>query len=321
MKKILCIDDNPVAYNLYHRGVYPSHFLYGVIEIEKADFEIVIVKTPKSYKEWVQIVSHIKPDLIYILFFSDIHIPLLWLKLIKKIVVPIVVLSHKTLSYGKRTYYKKYLFNQINHCFFLSPKNMLESKISKDKSEQLFWGPDLDFYNKFETKDEGFYLSTGKENRDFKKLIEHFNTIDKTLIIRTAPHAGISYEYLKRIKHNDQIIISILEKDDNTTMKLAEECSRCSCVVISLLQEAIGYCVGWSSCVEAMALGKPILSTYNPYYPINIEKYNCGKYFDVHLNSELPCVDHTDGRKIVATMFNMQIAGKQLVTTINQLLQ
>lgn len=321
MKKILCIDDNPIAHDLYHRGLYPSHFLYGIIEVEKAGFEVVISTSPCSGKDWVNLINNIKPDLVYIIFFSNIHLSLLWMKLIGKINIPLVVISHKTLSYTKKTFYKKYLYDQIDCCFFLSPKNMKESKINSRKSEQLFWGADLDFYKQFNVQDEGFFLSTGKENRDFNALISVFNKIEYPLVIRTSPHAGMDYAYLKNIKHNDNVTISIVPKDDQTTIKLAEECSRCSSVVISLLPEAIGYCVGWSSCVEAMALGKPIVSTYNPYYPINIEEYQCGKYFNDSVVPNAIKLVNTRGRELAMNMFNMQIAGKQLVTTINQLLQ
>ena len=57
MKKILCIDDNPIAHDLYHRGLYPSHFLYGIIEVEKAGFEVVISTSPCSGRDWVNLIN------------------------------------------------------------------------------------------------------------------------------------------------------------------------------------------------------------------------------------------------------------------------
>ena len=56
--------------------------------------------------------------------------------------------------------------------------------------------------------------------------------------------------------------------------------ANCKAYVIPLIQDKINYCVGWTSIVEAIALHKKIISTRNPYYPIDIEKESIGYYSD-----------------------------------------
>lgn len=53
------------------------------------------------------------------------------------------------------------------------------------------------FYSKVDTSDEGYFVSTGKENRDFDTLIQAFRKTGAKLKIMTAKsHAGQNYEDL-----------------------------------------------------------------------------------------------------------------------------
>ena len=54
--------------------------------------------------------------------------------------------------------------------------------------------------------------------------------------------------------------------------------THCKAYVIPLIKEKLDYCVGWTSIVEAIALHKKIISTHNPYYPIDIEEEGIGYY-------------------------------------------
>lgn len=52
------------------------------------------------------------------------------------------------------------------------------------------------------------------------------------------------------------------------------------CVVIPLLKNEVYYCLGLTSIIEAMAMGKPIISSRNPYSPVDIEKEQIGFVVD-----------------------------------------
>ena len=76
------------------------------------------------------------------------------------------------------------------------------------------------------------------------------------------------------------VIIEFVEKLPKTPTMLATKTAECLCVVIPIEQNSLFYCVGLTSVVEAMAMAKPIISTRNPYYPIDIEKEGIGFYVD-----------------------------------------
>ena len=44
----------------------------------------------------------------------------------------------------------------------------------REKCSVPGWGAYMDFYSKVDTSDEGYFVSTGKENRDFDTLIQAF---------------------------------------------------------------------------------------------------------------------------------------------------
>ena len=74
--------------------------------------------------------------------------------------------------------------------------------------------------------------------------------------------------------------IEFVEKSAKTTHMLAQRSAQCLCIVIPLLKQEIYYCLGLTSVVEAMAMGKPIISSRNPYSPIDIEKEQVGFVVD-----------------------------------------
>ena len=80
------------------------------------------------------------------------------------------------------------------------------------------------------------------------------------------------------------IQIQFVEKNTETTRKLAQKAGDCLCVVIPLNKDDIYYCLGLTSVIEAMAMGKPIISTRNPYSPIDLEKEGIGFYVEDELS-------------------------------------
>lgn len=63
----------------------------------------------------------------------------------------------------------------------------------------------MDFYSRVEKSDGNYFISTGKENRDFDLLIEVFKETKATLKIITAhSHAGNDYTNLKEMHINSQ---------------------------------------------------------------------------------------------------------------------
>ena len=123
-----------------------------------------------------------------------------------------------------------------------------------------------------------FFLSTGRENRNYKILIEAFQNERAQLQIYTNKSINENnYDYLESmIGFYPNILISLVDKSNETTLSLARKTAECYCVVIPLIQDKINYCLGLTSIVEAMAYGKPIITSFNPYSPVDIEKERIG---------------------------------------------
>lgn len=295
MKKILDVGyGKDTLHERYVKGLVSSRLLYGMEEIRKRGNYSVEECSLSDHKGiWGLIYNNIcvlkSSDYI---FMSYIYIsPLLLLALFKKIGLfkrkKIVGISHTTIREKSGWIQNKLgmlVYGIFDKILFHSIKNMDESILlgNVQPSKALFfnWGDDLDFVDSnFPDKHfSNFFLSTGRENRNYKILIEAFQNEEFQLQIYTNKSINENnYDYLESmIGLYPNILISLVDKSNETTLSLARKTAECCCVVIPLIQDKINYCLGLTSIVEAMAYGKPIISSENPYSPVDIEKERIG---------------------------------------------
>ena len=103
----------------------------------------------------------------------------------------IVVISHTSLASPQNHFLRiiyQMIYSAIDSFLFFSPKNMDESSFSGMVNPQnlhLFgWGKELSYMDSnFTVSDESVFVSTGRENRDFKTLIEAFSLTSASLEI------------------------------------------------------------------------------------------------------------------------------------------
>lgn len=115
----------------------------------------------------------------------------------------------------------------------------------------------------------GAIASTGRENRDFSVVFGAADGLDVNLklYVNRAPVVGPGCHSTAGIKiHEGQWKYKDLLKNINSS----------KCMIIPLKRENIDYCVGLTSLIDALALGRPIIATYNPYWYIDIEKEGVG---------------------------------------------
>ena len=200
----------------------------------------------------------------------------------------IIVISHNTLNSG-RNFIERLLFRMvystIDMILFHSKKNMDESVnfglVKSNHAQHFYWGDDLEFVDRmYSPSVNKFFISTGRENRDYEILIEAFVNPKSCLELYTnETNNENDYRYLQsKIGKYPNISIEYVDNSSMTTRRLAQRTARCCCVMIPLLHEQVNYCVGLTSMVEAMAMGKPIISSSNPYSPIDLEKEGIGIY-------------------------------------------
>ena len=130
------------------------------------------------------------------------------------------------------------------------------------------WGADEEFYNRVTKSDNGFFVSTGKEQRDFDILIEAFKRTDASLkIITCKSHAGNNFEKLPEIcKEIPNIKVVITENSGDVYPQMINAMANAKALVCPLLQNKLNYCVGLSTIVDAEGLRKPLIITRNPYH-------------------------------------------------------
>lgn len=274
--KILYIG-TPETYRLYKEGKNPSHWLYGAVEMEKDGHEVFWESESISLLNDLRLVRRYKPDAVFIpnlnlrahyllLLFSSLHF----------IGIPIYAyLHHSPISgSGMKQLVCSFLFTGLRHCFFLSKKTMTETVssgcLSLEHCSLPSWGPDMDFYKKYKEKaaEEEYYISTGKENRDFQLLIDVFKETKKKLkIITCQKHGGREYSELTSLCENiSNIEVIITENSGDVYPFMLREMASAKALVCPLLKENLTYCVGLSTITDAEGLGKPLIITANPYH-------------------------------------------------------
>lgn len=271
------------------KGAMPSHKMWGLYELSKReDINLKIISFNSSKIDILLNIIRFKPDIVYLPFFDSLNfIYAFLLKFLHILNFKVVSLCHFVII--PRSLKGKIFWKLFYHCIdkmvFFSPKSKDECVnhgFMKDSDCSIIhWGVDLNWINTHvKPKYNDYFVSTGKENRDFKTLITGFNNKDEKLIIFTKKeNQGADYHYLENIDISNNIKIEFPTWDNSYLQSLILS-ANCKAYVIPLIQDKINYCVGWTSIVEAIALHKKIISTRNPYYPIDIEKESIGYYSD-----------------------------------------
>ncbi|SHF41651.1 Glycosyltransferase involved in cell wall bisynthesis [Bacteroides luti] len=337
-------------YSLYQQGKYPSHLLYGMVELQKKGISIEYSSVSKmdgirGIIKNTQIILNSKCDVVFLHYiFTKPLIGIAILKALKLSKIKTLGVSHTTIYTGKnsieRLYYK-FLYRAFDQIFFHSPLNMEESLatgfITKEQTATLHWGVELDFYkeiNKSTNKNNEFFISTGKENRDFNILLQSFSKTDFKLEIYTNKiNFTQDYSFLLEYKQKfPNISINIIENNRLSMFELSKKSAESYCIVISLSKELCNYCVGHTSIVEALALGKPIIVSANDYHPIDVEKEHIGikvKSSDpsdwikaityLYEHKEEAKIMGENGKRLAREKYNIEICANEILDSITSL--
>ena len=241
----------------------------------------------------------------------------------------IVAVSHTALKAPRNIFLRfiyRMVYSSIDTIMFFSPKNLEESvtsgMVAPQKARLLGWGRNLDYIDShFVVSDNSFFISTGRENRDVKILIDAFSKTNASLEIyvnKRNYNTGNNYSYLEEyVGKYPNIKIVFMEDTELTYEDLCQRTAEARCVVVPLIDKRVNYCVGLTSVVEAMALGKPIISSPNPYSPIDLEKEEIGFYastVDEWMDAITRCTEtkaHEMGcraRKLAGETYNIHTA-------------
>lgn len=296
MKKVIDIGfGRKTLYELYKSTQMSSRLQYGLAQLEE-NYQIEHISwEPFTVKGliWNNLKVLRQCDVVFLTYLY--MQPVLLLALLRRCGLfrkrKFIAVSHVPLREGRNSLETVLLgvaYKSFNKILFHSQKNMEESInagfIERKRCEVLLWGDDLDYLDKHIKVSQGLtFLSTGREHRDYFTLISAFaKQPNLQLEIYTNLHNfdSSNESLISEQGRYNNIHIEFVEKSTETTRFLAQKVGDCFCVVIPVEQEGLFYCVGFTSVVEAMALSKPIISTRNPFYPIDLEKEGIGLYVD-----------------------------------------
>lgn len=274
MKKVLYIG-NKATHDQYVKGIVPSHWLYGAIEMERCGCQMVWEDESPSLLNDCKLVRASRPDIVFIPNLNlHRHILLLVLSALGIQRKPVIAFLHHEpkVKKGVRSWLYRIALSGCRHIFFLSGKTMENTVnnrlVNPAKCSLPGWGADMDFYDKVTTSPGDYFVSTGKENRDFDILIEAFKKTGAPLKIITAKeHAGNNHEYLAQAcKDIPNIEVILTENTGEVYGMMIDEMAHAKALVCPIRQDCLNYCVGLSTITDAEGLSKPLIITRNPYH-------------------------------------------------------
>ena len=280
---------------LYEKGSLSSRLLYGVVQLaDRYDFQDVSLPSGGGLRDVIKanLLTLQRADALFMSYLYEG--PLLLLALLRCLGFYrrrcIVVISHQALKRPSGLLSRiahRLIYRTIDNVMFHSEKNLDESVqnglIDRRRATFFYWGDDLTFVDRTYKPSWGSYLiSTGREQRDYATLIDAVKDCNVPLEIYTnRTNYANDYSFLEQVQGQyPNVSISFVEKDNDTTLLLGQRTAGALAVVIPLLRDQLTYCVGLTSIVEAMAMGKPVITTRNPYSPVDIEREGIGLIVD-----------------------------------------
>lgn len=188
--------------------------------------------------------------------------------------VPHIVIGHKLSSLAKRRLFNilplHRTFSHIicvcrhQHDFAINHLGISEKQVDfiYDKVDQQFFRP-------LKIEDEGYILAVGQEQRDYKTLLQAISgTGLKLVVVASSPWSS----YQNDVEQTEKV----------TTLrnipyqKLRDLYARARLVVIPLFD--VDYAAGVNSVLEAMAMGKPVITSRTKGITDYIRDNETGRY-------------------------------------------
>lgn len=277
--------DTATILRMYGEGTYPSHFLYGALELPRLGVQTIIDRHASASRygrlrfsllmAWRVLTCREHIDAVYGTSFNGLEtlITLRALGLFRK---PIVLWHHQP-AQTSRTWLReraaRLFYRGIDRMFFFS-RHILQAslpcgKVREERARVVDWGYDLGWRSlpKIGAGSTTF-VSTGKERRDMPTLIEAAGRTGAEVDIY-LPQGNCEIDYREQIGGVELPACVHLHWSDGLLYgKLAATVAEACCVCICCLRT--NYTVGLTTLVEAMALGLPVIATENPAFPIDV---------------------------------------------------
>lgn len=333
-----------LIYKEWKSGRYPSHFLYGATHLHKYGIDVVMhrYKEFKSsaklafYVAWQVFTCKEPIDLVYAASTQGMGL-LMFLHAIHIFRKPIIVWQRQPIT--NYDLIAKTMYQGADRILFFSKKMADESiqsgAILPQQAEVVHWGCDLDYYdklmffnNEYSNNHRGF-ISTGKDRRDMATLVRAFSATGQPLKIYVASQAyGDNYlAILNDLRPSSNVNVTFVK--GNIPAELAQKVWQSQYVVICC-QES-NEPIGFTTLLEAMALGLPVICTRNAVYPFDIEAEKVGigfQFYDsVALEAAIRYITANpddasnmgkNGRRLAETTYNLENCTKEVAAILTK---
>ena len=272
----------------WQQGTFPSHFLYGALQLADHNIDVVWHHQKHTYKRlrdmivatWKVLTCRKPYDVLYATHTLGIE-PVILLRALGLFRHPIVVWHHQPIVKAKnplREAFARIFYRGMDHMIFFSEKLMQDSLLSKKadpkRMSMVHWGADLNYYDSLPRTEEVLFISTGKELRDYETLLKAFQETGLPLTLYVEKKRQAYFEGLNLLGPNIDIHYGDRPIPHEIALLVAQ--SQCVCICC----QKSNYTVGLTTVVEALALGLPILCTRNPQMPMDIEAEGCGFWLE-----------------------------------------
>ena len=275
----------------WKQGTFPSHFLYGALQLADHHIDVVWHHQRHTYKRmrdmlvatWKVLTCRKSYDVLYATHTLGIE-PIILLRALRLYRHPIVVWHHQPIVKAKnplREALARLFYRGMDHMIFFSEKLMQDSLLSEKadpkRMSMVHWGADLDYYDSLPVSSSGeerSFISTGKELRDYETLLKAFQETGLPLTLYVEKKRRAYFEGLNLLGPNIDIHYGDRPIPHEIALLVAQ--SRCVCICC----QRSNYTVGLTTVVEALALGLPIICTRNPQMPMDIEAEGCGFWIE-----------------------------------------
>ncbi len=325
-------------------GTCPPHLLYGATKLPSLGINVVWHKSHLGLNRlllmvdtaWKVLTCRQHYDAIYATHYRGLEL-IIFLRAMHLFRKPIIVWHHQpviTSPSSIREHVGRLFYKGFDHLIFFSDAlrdtSLRTKKVCPERMTVVPWGMDLPSWHiapARHERDKLVFVSSGKELRDLPTLLAAFNATGERLELFICERNGeMDYGTVLRttpLKDN----ISIHMQTQLAPYEISQQVARADVVCICCLPAK--YTVGLTTLVEALALGKAIITTKNSNYPLSVSHEGCGievDYYDIagwH-RAITYCATHKDevramglrARALAATRFNDRLCAHTIARII-----
>lgn len=286
------------------RGDTPDHLLYGINHLRDLGCEIRIIPSGESRAilalarflralrwpiplgsldhQWSAWRVLREADLVYAPCGDELN-SLACLRAVGLLKTPLVGVQHHALNRGRLAPVRDPWINLMIRGMDAFPA--LSQRVAHDinercktdplKSKALFWGPDASFYPRSTEPGEGV-LASGRTGRDFVTFGQGASrTSTSAMIMCLADDLRPEFTAF-----SDNVRVQTPKQGEVYRYREMMRAHLSARVLAIPLHATSSSLAGLTSLVDAMALGKPVIMTRNPYIDLDIEALGIGRWIE-----------------------------------------